>query len=349
MSASPALPADLLPHAPARGLRMLGAHDVGAWLQGRERDAIDLVQQVLAATANGQAQTLPPATLRSAAEPRGRFTAHAAWCQSPVPLAGLLWSASFAHNADNSGPRSSALVVLNDPHSGQPVAVLEGSLIISLRTAALAALAARALHQQPRIGTLGVMGCGLIGRETLRCLLADGRPVDTVLLHDNNRAYSRSLAQALRDGEGFRGAVSVARSRRDVLERSDVLVFATAAVKPSLDSLERAPRHSTLLHLSLRDLTANAVLQADNITDDIDLLLHAQTSAQRTFQLSRSRTFLRATLGQVLNGQAEPRDGDKPVVFHPCGQTAVDLALAHWVADGCARDQRGTVVPDFWV
>ena len=337
-------PAD--PHQ--RGLRILGAHDVAAHLQGRERELIDLAARAYVTHGRGQSCLPRSEYLRFPGKERERIIPKAGWLGGPKPAAGIKWISSFPDNVARGMPRASALIVLNDVNNGRPTTVMEGSLISCQRTAAGAALAARVLHAGPRIRTLGLFGCGLIGREILRFILADERPVEAVLLYDLNRAYSRSLADALRAG-GFGGGVIVAKSRKHILEACDVLAFATSAVKPSLDSIERAPREATLLHVSLRDFTANAVLQADNLADDIDHVLQAQTSVHRTAQLSGRRDFLRATLAQVLEGQAPPRVGDRPVMFHPFGLAALDLAFAQDIAERCAAAGQGSFVPEFLV
>ncbi len=337
-------PAD--PHQ--RALAILSAHDVAAQLQGRERALIDLAAQAYVTHGRGQSCLPTSEYLRFPGKERERIIPKAGYLGGPHPAAGIKWISSFPDNVAKGLPRASALIVLNDLATGRPTTVMEGSLISSQRTAAGAALAARALHARPTIHTMGLFGCGLIGREIVRFVLADSKPVESILLYDVSRAYSRSLADALR-ASGYRGAVSVARSRKHMVQACDLLVFATSAVKPSLDSIERAPLDATILHVSLRDFTANAVLQADNLTDDIEHVLQAQTSVHRTAQLTGRRDFLRATLAQVLEQQAAPRLGDRPVMFHPFGLAALDLAFAQFVASRCEQAGAGIVVPEFLV
>ncbi|MCE2659871.1 MAG: 2,3-diaminopropionate biosynthesis protein SbnB [Rubrivivax sp.] len=329
-----------------RGLMILGAHDVARQLQGRERALMEVAAKAYVTHARGESCLPQSEYLRFPGKERERIIPKAGYLGGSQPVAGIKWISSFPDNTRAGMPRASAVIVLNDVNTGRPTTVMEGSLISCQRTAAGAALAARHLHQQPSIGTLGLFGCGLIGQEILRFILADTRPVDSVLLYDVNRAYSRALAEALR-AKGFRGEVAVSRSRKEMVARSDVLVFATSAVKPSLDSIEHAPAHATLLHVSLRDFTVNAVLQADNLADDIEHVLQAQTSAHRTAQLTGRRDFVRATLADVMEGRAAPRIGDRPVMFHPFGLAALDLAFAQDVALRCADAGQGQFVAEF--
>ena len=60
-------------------------------------------------------------------------------------------------------PRASAVLILNDPATGYPFAVLESSIISATRTAASAALAAHALTRtRGRPAPVGFVGAGLI-------------------------------------------------------------------------------------------------------------------------------------------------------------------------------------------
>jgi ornithine cyclodeaminase len=101
------------------------------------------------------------------------------------------------------------------------------------------------------------------------------------------------------------------------------------------------------LHTSLRDLSIQACLEADNVVDDIDHVLQANTSLHLTQQETGQRDFVRTTLAQVIKGLVVPRAGNKTVVFSPFGLAALDLAFAEFVARRCAEQKTGLVVPDF--
>jgi len=329
-----------------RALTVLGALDVAAAVQGHERELIHVVELALAARSRGEVEMPLTEALRVPGRDPARLTARGVCIAGAQAVAGVHWRAAFPANRANGLPSGSGLIVLNRPDSGRPATVIEASVIGGQRTAALAALAARVLHPRARIGTLGILGCGLAGREIARFILADERPVEAVLVHDGQPAYSRSLADALR-AEGRLAAVGVARSRKEMVERCDLLVFAGAAPRPSLDSIARSPRDATILHVSLRDLTANALLQADNVCDDLPSLLASSGTVKRAAQLTGRDDIVRTTLGEVLTGRAPARRGDRPVVFHPADGALLDVAIARFVAERCADSGVGVVVPGF--
>lgn len=334
--------------AQLRSLRVLQAHDVARQLHGRERQLIDLAAQAFLTHGRGQSSLPPAAALRLPGQERERIVARPGYLGGAHPAAGLKWISTFSENLAKGLPRTSALIVLNSLETGRPTTVMEGSLITSQRTAASAALAARVLHRQPVIGTLGLMGCGLIGREILRFILADGCPVERIMLFDLHADFTHSLADALA-ASGYAGRVELASSEAQLLRASDLLLMATNAMKPSIDSLADCAPHATILHVSLRDLTANAVMQADNLCDDVEQALQPPTSLHRTQQFSGSRGFLRGTLAEVLERRIPARADTRPVVFHPAGLAALDLAFAQFVAQRCIDAGLGIDVPEFLV
>ena len=91
-----------------------------------------------------------------------------AWV-APARALGMKWVSYLPGNFGRGYPDSTALIVLNDPDTAQPVALLEGMWITYARTAACAAVAARHLAN-PGPKRLGLVGCGGLGRWSLLVL-----------------------------------------------------------------------------------------------------------------------------------------------------------------------------------
>jgi len=80
---------------------------------------------------------------------------------------GVKWVAAFPANAQQGLPQISALIILNDPATGIPYAILDGAEITATRTAAVSTLSARYLARAG-VESLGVLGCGVQGRSHVR-------------------------------------------------------------------------------------------------------------------------------------------------------------------------------------
>lgn len=330
----------------SRSLTLLGADDVASQLFGHERALIDLAAQAYVTHSRGDSRLPQSEYLRFPGMERERIIPKAGYLGGPHPASGIKWIASFPDNVGLGMARASALIVLNSVKTGRPTTVMEGSLISGQRTAASAALAARLLHQADRIACLGLVGCGPINSETLRFILADARPVDALQLFDLDTARAQAFAAQVREA-GFAGPISHATSAERMLADCDLVCFGTSAVVPSVSTLAMCPPGATVLHTSLRDFTPEAVLEADNVVDDVDHVLQAYTSLHRAEQQTGRRDFIRATLADVIEGKAVARADHRTVMFNPFGLAALDLAFAEHVARHCRAAGRGLVAPDF--
>jgi ornithine cyclodeaminase/alanine dehydrogenase len=83
--------------------------------------------------------------------------------------AGLKWVAGYPQNQAKGLPYISGLLILNDPETGLPLAVMDCTWITAMRTGAATAVAAKYLAR-PESATLGVLACGVQGRANLEAL-----------------------------------------------------------------------------------------------------------------------------------------------------------------------------------
>ena len=99
---------------------------------------------------------------------------------------GMKWVSYFPGNADRGLPDLAGIIVLNDPEHGQPCCIMEAMLVTFLRTAACAAVAAKHLApREPR--TLGLIGCGGLGRWSLRVMTAVFPSIEQVYVSSRTR------------------------------------------------------------------------------------------------------------------------------------------------------------------
>ena len=91
-----------------------------------------------------------------------------------LQAAGMKWISGYPANQAKGLPYINGLLVLNDPETGMPLAVMDATWITAVRTGAATALAARYLAR-PESASLGIVACGVQGRgnlEALSCLFA---------------------------------------------------------------------------------------------------------------------------------------------------------------------------------
>lgn len=241
-------------------------------------------------------------------------------------VTGLKWISSFPGNIARGLPRASAVLLLNDPQTGYPMACLESSIISAARTAASAASALKHLSgEDPGDGTVAVIGCGLISRYVVDFLLASGVPVGRLVLHDLQPSYAQALARHCREAHGLE--TETCDDLEATIRCGSTVVFATTAGEPYVKDPAWFAHNPVVLHLSLRDLSPEVVLASHNVVDDVDHALKARTSLHLTEMQLGHRGFVTCSLPQMLDGAADRPQRDRPIVFSPFGMGILDLAL----------------------
>jgi N-[(2S)-2-amino-2-carboxyethyl]-L-glutamate dehydrogenase len=326
-------------------ITILKGPEVRSVLAGRELELIQAVRTAYEAHGDGDS-SLPHSTfLPFPGQPRNRIIALPAFLGGACQIAGVKWVSSFPDNLRLGVDRASAVMILNSPQTGRPEAVLEGSVISAKRTAASAALAAQCLVSDSKVGRIGMIGCGLINFEIARFLLAVFPEAETFVLFDKDEARVKQFAnKKIFDGVG----VEIAKDVEAVLRSCPLISIATTALTPHIGDLRECPRGSTILHVSLRDLTPDVILSCDNVVDDIDHVCRAQTSVHLAEQQVGHRKFIRCTLADILKGRASARNGSETIsVFSPFGLGVLDLAVGKLVRDLALQQGLETVISSF--
>jgi ornithine cyclodeaminase/alanine dehydrogenase len=86
-----------------------------------------------------------------------------------LEAAGLKWVSGYPSNQAKSLPYITGLLILNNPETGVPLAVMDCTWITAQRTGAATAIAAKYLAR-PDSATVGIVACGVQGRSNLEAL-----------------------------------------------------------------------------------------------------------------------------------------------------------------------------------
>ncbi|MEW2069855.1 2,3-diaminopropionate biosynthesis protein SbnB [Streptomyces sp. NPDC007346] len=316
-------------------------------LNGHEPEIVSLVEK--AYRLHGEARTVNPPSyfLRFPDRPSARIIALPASVGGERPVDGIKWISSFPSNLERGIPRASAVLILNDPATGYPYACLESSIISAVRTAASAAVAARALLVgRPGPRRIGFVGTGLIARYLHQYLSTLGWEPEELGVHDLSDRYAQDFARHLRETDG-ETSVRVYGSSQELIRASDVVVLATTAAEPHVADPSLFDHHPLVLHVSLRDLSTEVILDSVNVVDDVEHVLKAGTSVHLAEQLTGGRDFLAGTLFDVLTGRlAVP--ADRTVVFSPFGLGVLDMAVGEHVFSRAEEAGEVTAVDGFF-
>lgn len=325
---------------------IIGAPDVEAALRGRESLVLDAVRKAYEIHARG-ATSLPHSSfLRFPDSDEDRIICLPAYLGEDYQLAGVKWIASVPANVERGMERASAVMILNDRATGRPVAVLEGSIISKQRTAASAALASQMLAvNAPEV--IGFVGCGPINLAVAQFLMAVWPATREFRCHDLSPDRAAEFGHSLRVLNP-KANVTSAPGLEQLLGACAMVSFGTTAIRPHVGDLGACPDGATILHVSLRDLAPEAILQSHNFVDDLDHVNRASTSIHLASQRAGHTAFVHSSLGELLLGEKNlpVRDG-RPLVFSPFGLGILDLAVADLVMKIAAEERVGTLVESF--
>ncbi|MDQ1505917.1 MAG: N-[(2S)-2-amino-2-carboxyethyl]-L-glutamate dehydrogenase [Actinomycetota bacterium] len=275
-----------------------------------------------------------------------RIIAMPAYVGGDRPVAGLKWIGSKHDNPDRAGlERASALIVLNDPDTHYPVAVMEGAFISAARTAAVTAVAARHLAR-PGFRALTCVGCGPIGRHQVFTLLEQFPSVETVWLYDLREPAAVGLGEAL-DIRHPKVEVRIATDAESAVRAGEVIVTATVADRPWLPAAWLRPG-AFFSNVSIMDAAKDVFLSADKVVvDDWDQCnREGKIIHQLTIEGSFSRERLHAELGQIVIGERPGRERDAEVILlNSMGMAVIDVACAKAVHDRAVEAKIGTWLP----
>ena len=140
--------------------------------------------------------------------------------------AGIKWVSGFPDNAKKGLPYISGLLILNDPETGIPLAVMDCEWITGMRTAAASAVSARRLAR-PESSTLGVLGCGLQGFTNTEALNVDF-PIEEVFAYDLSK---KSLAIYTEKVEKLGLKVTIVDTPEKAVKGCDLVVTAGPILK----------------------------------------------------------------------------------------------------------------------
>ncbi len=220
----------------------------------------------------------------------------------------------YPPNAAKGIPTHMALIILNDPRTGAPLAVMDGRLITEMRTAAVSAAATKLLGPKDA-AVLAILGSGVQARSHLEAL----RLV-------RNFKEVRVWSQTKSNAEAFADEIGAkVTSAEDAVRGADVIVTVTSSKTPVL-------RGAWLKH----GCHVNAVgacrhdwreLDDDAIRNSVLFVDSREAAMKESGDVILSGAKIYAELGEALAGKVPSRANDT-TVFKSLGMAVEDIAAA---------------------
>jgi ornithine cyclodeaminase/alanine dehydrogenase len=220
--------------------------------------------------------------------------------------AGLKWVSGFPDNPRKGLPYISGLLILNDPDTGFPFAVMDCTWITAKRTGAATAVAAKHLARSDS-ATVGIVACGVQGRsnlEALSCLF----PLTRVKAYDLHPEIAVRFADEM--GEKLGLPIDPVVDVRQAVQELDIVVTSGPILRdpqPAIEAGWLAPG-SFACPLDFDSYwQGGALREVDKLaTDDAD-----QMSYYRGEGYFRNTPEPYADLGEIVAGAKPGRESDE--------------------------------------
>lgn len=334
----------------ARTLRYLARSDVSALGGGHSDLYMAAIEDGFRSHAAGDfVQPLKP-YLRSPLAPHiaDRIIAMPAWIGGEQPMSGLKWIGSKHDNPARHGmERASAVIILNDPETNYPVAIMEGGLISAMRTAAVTGVATRHLAQQG-FAEAAIIGCGPIAERQAQMLVEQFPAVRTLRLFDLNKGAAEALSARLRE-RAPAISVNVVASAEAAVRDCPVVITCTVTDTPYL-AFDWLSKGTFLANVSIMDVERDVFLKVDKVVvDDWDQSNREKKIINLLVESGEfSRERLHAELGEIVVGRKPGREHDDEIILlNPMGMAIDDIACAKAVFRLAEDRGVGAVLPIF--
>jgi ornithine cyclodeaminase len=211
------------------------------------------------------------------------------------------------------------MVILFDAREGLPLAMIEGSSLTGIRTAAASALATDLLARRDARRLL-IFGCGEQARRhitALRCV----RDIESIAVWGRDPARAAAFAREAQEREGI--AVTAVTDTEAALAETDIVCTVTASPEPILGGHAIAPgTHLNLVGSAVpgnREVDTHCVARSRYFVD------------YRPATMAAAGELLTA-IAEVAAAESAGRESDEEItLYKSLGVAAQDLAAAHLI------------------
>ena len=225
-------------------------------------------------------------------------------------------------------PRESAVIILNDPETKLPIAIMDWTLISAMRTGGVTGVCAKYMApSQSKV--VGLFGAGPQSKTQLMAIKSSLPEIAEAWVFDlsveRREAFAAEMSQRLQMD------VRAASERLSVIERGDILVTATTATEPLIHGSE-IKKGVYVAHLGDNEVDEALILQADKVVvDDWETDKHRMGDTMaymyRDGKIDDSRVD--ASVSDLVLGRKKGRDHDGQLTYScNVGLGLYDVAIA---------------------
>ena len=233
-------------------------------------------------------------------------------------------------------------IVLSDPHSGAPLAIVDEHWSYAIRSAAAATIVCK-WAGPARAKILGLVGIGTMGTNALRCLR-------TMYKFEEIRCTSRRPQTRAAFAQKWSHALGIPVIAKDSIEEvvrgADIAVGGTT----SDDVVSRESwlkPGATFISLARREFDPAGWAKVDKVVIDSWEFNMLQREFKRMIEQGQfSRAQLYGEIHELVSGAKKGRErDDERILIHTTGLVSQDVALAHFLYRRALEKGLGSWLP----
>jgi len=255
-----------------------------------------------------------------------------------------------SENSKFNLPTVIGTIILNNPKTGVPMAILDGTYITAMRTGAAGAVAAKYLSRE-NSSTATIIGTGVQGRSQM-IALCEVRPIEKIFVFDVDGKRCEQYV-----GE-MRKRIDVEVVRTDNLEEavrhSDIVVTATTSSDPIIKGdwvvdgchITGIGSHSP----DARELDENVIAKASKIVLDTWDAMNVGDIAYPISKGLLKEGDIYSDIGTIVAGKKPGRESPEEItIFKSVGTAAADVSTALRAYKLAQKRRVGKSVSLWWV
>jgi len=248
----------------------------------------------------------------------------------------------YKNNPKIGLPTILAIVVLNDPKTGAPLAVMDGAYLTAVRTGAVSGVATKYLAN-PDSKIVGIIGTG-VQAGTQLWAVSEVIKIENVKIYDTIENSAKSFVRGM--SKKFDFDIQIVNTPKNAVENSDVIITSSTSKTPVFDGnwlKEGAHINAIGSHTpdarEIDDITIkNSKIVVDSkeaiLKECGDILIPIKNKVIK-------KEDIYAELGEVVIGKKRRKNPSEITLFKSVGLAIQDVSMAKLVYEKALRKNVG--------
>ncbi len=253
-----------------------------------------------------------------------------AYIGGDVNICGFKWAAESVSNPSKGLPYGIDVVILSDPNTMFPKAILDGTMTTAMRTSAAAGVCAKyCARKNSKIATL--VGAGVIGRTMLMSIHEAVPSIEEFRVSDLDITKAEGLKKE------FEGKINVVpyHDTKAAIDGADLIVTETTARKDFIPREWITVKNATVIQMESHSFTDEVILEGynagrlfvDSWNQTTHLTGHKMQELYQKGLITEENVHL---VQELATGAVKGRESDEEfVVCSTAGMGSVDINIAY--------------------